>query len=172
MTDQELLSKIKMLSPKLCTAFATACASRVLQKYIDWSSSVNWGDKEHMSKALELAWRFVEGEAIPSSILSKEAEIAYSLVPDSEDFASGSSSGALDAGSAVVYALECAATGSPEHAAYAAEAAFVAFDIVRHNDPSSDPELPEKERNTQYRTLEKLLTWGERPISRQELIGT
>jgi len=166
------MSKIERLDPKLRAAFAAACASRVLHKYVDWSRRINWGDGERMSKALDLVWRFVEGEEIPSDILSAEAEIAYSLVPDSEDFPSASSSGALDAGSTVVYALKCAINGLPEHAANAAEASFVAFDIVCHNDPTSAPELPEKERIAQYKTLEKLLTWGERPISRQDVMGT
>jgi len=167
---QDLMSKIERLDPRLRAAFAAACASRVLQKYIDWSRKINWGDGKQMSKALDLVWRFVEGEEISSDVLSVEAEIAYSLVPDSEDFPSASSSGALDAGSTVVYALRCAINGLPEHAVNAAEASFVAFDIVCHNDPSSTPELPGKERTAQNKTLEKLLTWGERPISRQDLI--
>lgn len=167
--EQQLILKVQRLSPRLRTAFAAACASHSLHMYVDWSNKIKWGNAKRMKKALDLVWRFVEGESIAPGILSEEAEIVYSLVPDSEDFPSGSSSGALDAGSAVVYAIDCAAEGLTDHAINAAKASFVAFDIVCHNDSSSDPDILEKEWIWQNKILENLSRWEERPISRNAL---
>jgi uncharacterized protein YjaG (DUF416 family) len=168
----KVLSNIQKLTPRLRTAFAAACATRSLFMYLAWSKESGWGNSERMQKALELVWRYVEGELIDSYVLQSEAEAVYTLIPDTENLPSVSSSGALDAGLAVMYALQCAATDSnSDHAANAAEAAFVAFDIVRHNAGSTDTSLLDKEKDCQEKTIQILLGWGERPITRKDLSG-
>jgi uncharacterized protein YjaG (DUF416 family) len=105
------------------TAFAAACAERLLPNYAAFSREEGWGSVSVLREALTMVWRSLEGEPQSKERIDSLTEEVKRQIPDTEEFSSQHVSAALDAGAAVVHVLESLSNGAVEPALLAASLA-------------------------------------------------
>jgi uncharacterized protein YjaG (DUF416 family) len=116
----EYLRKLTRLSDHQRAAYAIACAERLLPLYGWFEAAESWGDKTVLERSVEVAWKWVKGQAETQQI-SDAIEACEEVTPDTEDFSSGLASRALDAASATAQALQTCLNPLPETALEAGE---------------------------------------------------
>jgi uncharacterized protein YjaG (DUF416 family) len=119
----KFLSKLTTLSGRQRAAYAIACAERLLPLYGWFEAVESWGDKTVLERGIEVAWKWVQGQAETRQI-TDAISACEEVTPDTEDFSSGLASRALDAASTTVQALETCLNPSPENALEAGEIAW------------------------------------------------
>jgi uncharacterized protein len=104
--EARLLQHLEGLHPQSGLAFALSCAERLYPNYLAFVRAHAWGDSEAVRQALDLAWRALG----PSPISAEERDTLLArceaAAPDTEEFASGHVSAALDAACAACLLLE------------------------------------------------------------------
>ena len=105
------------------TAFAAACAERLLPNYAAFVRKEGWGSVSLLRGALTAVWRALEGKPFSKERIESLIQEVKQQIPDTEDFTSTYVSPALDAGAAVVHTLESLADGGVEPALLAASLA-------------------------------------------------
>lgn len=126
--DEETLAAVLgELSPRHRAAFAAAVCERLLPNYVAFSRETGWGEPEVLRTVLDEVWAFVRGATLASRALREREAQVERATPDTEDFDTYLVSPALDAGAALLAALECVRTTD---ASKAAEAAGMARDTV------------------------------------------
>jgi uncharacterized protein len=134
------------LPPAHRTAFAAACAERLLPNYAAFAAETGWGDTRRLRAALDAVWRHL-GD--PGGVAASELRAHYAAVdeaiPDTEDFDTPLVSFALDAGVAVLSATAACYDPDPAHAASASEAATDTLDMFIQESLDLDASGPELE---------------------------
>ena len=182
--QEQLNNELGRLSPQLRIAFAANCAEQALPKYDDWSihEGADWGNPKRLRDALTLIWQFIEYGNIEPAQIDLEYRVIHALVPDSEIFPRASGNGAMDAGLALLEAIDCARTGgSIENAVSASYNGCLAAEVVP--DPSkfhkmtqaelavaagNDSEQALKEWHRQLEVVKKLSSWHSKAITREQ----
>ena len=184
-TNNEIAEYLGRLPARLRVVFALDCAVHALPRYNLWSEQEgrDWSQPVRLEKAVELVWSVIENNEIRTPELRSEVEQIYELVPDTEQFSDASGIGALDAGLALVEAINCAIFwGDINHALLASDAALVSAnstlgkgeyyqhlsqeELAREAKATTQEFLSEKER--QLNVLEKLLNWHSESITREQ----
>jgi uncharacterized protein YjaG (DUF416 family) len=120
----EIMDLLMTLSERHRTAYAIACAERLLPLYQWFQHLQSWGETGALERGIELAWRWVKGGEGLDAEISDAIRSCEVVTPDTEDFDSPLASRALDAASAVAQALETCISPLPETAADAGEIAW------------------------------------------------
>ena len=121
---EKVLERLASLSERQRVAYAAACAERLMPLYRWFQSIESWGDAEVLERGIELAWNWVKGERSGAAELAEAVHECDAVIPDVDDFHTPLASRALDAGSAVMQALQTCISPEPDIAAYAGESAW------------------------------------------------
>lgn len=133
---EELQQKLATLTIPQRLQFALDCADAVLPYYEKWSVQAGLGNPATMRAALE----YLRTESLPAeSRLQAYVATIEAMIPYTEDNATVSSSGALDAGLCVLGTLKCALSGEAKAAYQAGLAAITVYDIT---EPEGATRLP------------------------------
>jgi uncharacterized protein YjaG (DUF416 family) len=124
-----LTKELSGLPPRRRVAFAASCCERLLPNYAAFARDANWGSPSVLREALDQVWAVAGGDN-PNPERIRELRTATDRVmPDTESFSSDYTSSALDAGVAVLQALECCIDGDPATSAQAASSARDTVDM-------------------------------------------
>jgi len=132
--EAQLVEKIERLPHQARSAFAAACAERLLPSYSRFWKRTGRGDANTLAATLGRLWDDLSG--IPMSDAEVEAEIktCMELIPQEND---GpwvmEQAAAEDAASALAYALRCRKNGLANEAAWAARRAYEAVTFFCEN---------------------------------------
>jgi uncharacterized protein YjaG (DUF416 family) len=135
--ELQLRSQLAELSLSSRTAFATACAERLLGSYRKYSARTGRGDPGKLQQILDGLWEDLLGVPLSMSDIDVQIEICTRLMPREDDRPwIVEQAAAEDAAAALAYALRCRKTGSTSEAAWAARRAYEATDqfVVNHED--------------------------------------
>lgn len=142
--EQALVHDLANLTPARRTAFAAACAQRLLPLYQRFAEQSAAADAEQLVAIVEHVWATLDGQE-PHD-LAADQDQAEELVPDDEDddwiFESGY---AQNAAASAAYAVRSWLTSDPQEAAWAARQVYEAADYaaqhaVLDGDTSGDVE--------------------------------
>jgi uncharacterized protein YjaG (DUF416 family) len=130
------LAEIITLSGLQRSAYAIACAERLLPLYDWFEATESWGDGDVLRRGIDTAWSWVKCQVDAGQIASA-ISACEAVVPDTEEFSSGLASRGLDAASATVQALETCLNPLPETVLEAGEIAWeCAFGVEQsHESP-------------------------------------
>jgi uncharacterized protein YjaG (DUF416 family) len=96
------------LPSQLRTAFAAACAERLLPLYVRFHELRGWGDPDVVALAVERAWNLGDGMQLPRAEIESLADRCLAAAPDMDDFAGDEyASAGLNAAVAAHDALSC-----------------------------------------------------------------
>lgn len=128
--DEELLMlRLEPLDRSAKTAFAAACAQRLMPLYDRYARQV--GDsslQQRLAVIVSAAWAAASGRDVEASRLEADAE---SMVPDEDDEGwTASRAYAGNAAAAAAYALRAWLTDDPQEAVWAARQLFDAADLA------------------------------------------
>lgn len=128
--DEELLMlRLEPLDRSPKTAFAAACAQRLMPLYDRYARQV--GDsslQQRLAVIVSAAWAAASGRDVEASRLEADAE---SMVPDEDDEGwTASRAYAGNAAAAAAYALRAWLTDDPQEAVWAARQLFDAADLA------------------------------------------
>lgn len=134
----DFLGELTTLSGRQRSAYAIACAERLLPLYDWFEATESWGDGAVLRRSVEIAWGWIKCQVDAGQIASA-ISACEEVTPDTEEFSSGLASRALDAASATVQALETCLNPLPETALEAGEIAWeCAFGVEQsHTYPPS-----------------------------------
>jgi len=122
-----LLSLLQQLSKKERSAFAAACAHRLLPFYQAFSMRAGRGNPKELSDLLERLWDDLTEAPMSETELTARIQTCMILIPREDDgpwiFEQRLGD---DAATAVAYALRCRKNGLAQEAAWAAERAYEA----------------------------------------------
>jgi uncharacterized protein YjaG (DUF416 family) len=125
--EAELAKAIQHLSPQARSAFAAACAQRLLPCYSRFSKRTGRGDPTKLAAALGRLWDDLSGSPMSDAEIEAEIKTCMALIPQEDD---GpwvmEQAAAEDAASALAYALRCRENGLASEAAWAARRAYEA----------------------------------------------
>jgi len=123
-----LMLRLEPLDRTAKTAFAAACAQRLVPLSDRYALQVGDSRLERLGVIVSAAWEAASGRDVEASRLSEEAEL---MVPDEDD--EGWTAGRAYAGNAAAaaaYALRTWLTNDPQEAAWAARQLFDAADLA------------------------------------------
>ena len=125
----ELMGKLEQLPEDRRTAFAAACAERLLLAYARFSERTGRGNLDGLRTLLGRLWDDLAGSRFADEELDSVIEDCMGLIPPEDDEPWViEQAAAEDAASAVAYALRCRRSGSAQEAAWAARRAYEALD--------------------------------------------
>ena len=78
----DLERELDALPPAHRTAFAAACAERLLPNYGVFSEVEGWGDPARLARGLDSVWRYLEGHPLPAERLEGLLRDEDRLAPD------------------------------------------------------------------------------------------
>lgn len=145
--EKELLGNLSRISLRARTAFAIACATRLLPGYLDFCRDTGLGDPVWMSEITDRVWRDLKGNEINATELHEAIVYCEQLVPgEGQDFGTPLQERADDAAAAVAYALRCRQDGSEKSAAWASRRAIETLDRTLTEGKFGEYELDDEER--------------------------
>src|SRR5262249_35383805 len=109
--------------------FAASCCERLFPNYLAFYEAEGWGDPKILRSALDEVWSHALGKHLSIQRIPTLIQQTDRVIPDTEDFRCPFTSAALDAGTAIIVALQCAANGSADSSAEAAEYAVDTIDM-------------------------------------------
>jgi uncharacterized protein YjaG (DUF416 family) len=133
--EAQLLSKIEHLSRHDRTAFAGACAERMLRAYSKFSDRTGWGNPAKLREILTRLWSDLAGDAMSETEADAQIHETVELIPGENDRPLVlEQAAAEDAVSAVAYALRSRQSGLSQEAVWAARRAYEALDhfVINH----------------------------------------
>ena len=142
--EKLLLARLTKLDSAKRTVFAAACAERLFPSLEAYS--LNHGSRDHtkVRAALDAAWMAPISEGLyTKETLERYAATCRSLIPNEDDYRRGSADAFADnAATSAYYALECASTGNPQAALWAATGACesVHYLVQNRDKPPFDKE--------------------------------
>ena len=146
--DNSLRKRLARLSPSARLAFAAACGERLLPNYRAFVKSASWGDPALLREALDYVWSSINAGTVDRNRVQELLSGCERAVPDSESFSSDWTSAAIDAGTAVIEALEALLDGSMEHivntAIFCRDTVDMFIQIRDRLDFNSDPNFESK----------------------------
>ena len=142
--DEEL----PRLSRRQRTAFATACAERVLPVFERYRP-----DDDYCRRALTMAWRFVENEALDAEEVDELSDEGEELVDQLH--AQDETGATLRAANAAIFAL---GSVRQKESTLAAEAATEASSAAFHDDIDHADDYAQEEAEWQMRALDLAIT--------------
>lgn len=119
----QLLQKIEGLPRQLRTAFAAACAERMLAEYARYSEQAQIGKPDVLKSILTRLWQDIGCDEMSQTEIELAKETCDKLVPARPHPSVPGPIIVEDAPAAVLYALECHQSGMAQQAAWAAECA-------------------------------------------------
>lgn len=139
MPSSPILPRLDTLKQQLATLaerqrfqFALDCAESVIGYYERWSAQQGEGDAAVLREALDYLTNHHE---VDPARIQHYLDAVGSQIPHAEENDTVSSSGALDAGLALLKALDCALSGSVEDAYGAGLATITVYDITKDDRP-------------------------------------
>jgi uncharacterized protein YjaG (DUF416 family) len=127
--EPELIEMLDRLSKHRRATFAALCAERLLPAYVAFCEQSGRGNSEEIRSALERLWRDLEGEQMTATEIQASIDVCTALVPDEDERPWVSLQPyAMDAVSAVTYAVRARQTGDSQEAAWAARCAYESLD--------------------------------------------
>ena len=133
--EAQLLSKIEHLSRHDRTAFAGACAERMLRAYFKFSDRTGRGNPHKLREILTRLWSDLAGNAMSEAEAEAQIRETNDLIPCADDLPwVPEQPAAEDAAEAVAYALRSRQSGSSQEAVWAAYCAYEALDdfVINH----------------------------------------
>jgi len=113
----------------LRTAFAAACAERLLPAYEEYCRQTGRGDPTVLAGILDRVWAALLGAEMSAEQIRGEIDRCMPLIPEEDDEPwVDEQAYADDAASAVAYTLRALETGKTQEAAWAARRAYEAVD--------------------------------------------
>lgn len=141
--ETKLIADLAGLGEPARTAFAAACAERLLLLYARFHTETGQGDPKKVSQALERLWADLAGDPMSADELSAEIEALMALVPsDEDDNWTDLSPYAQNAVTAATYALESRRAEQPQLPAWSARQAYEAIDYFVTNSENVDFNSP------------------------------
>lgn len=133
--ESALRRDAELLSIRDRSAFAAACAQRLLPSYVKFSKQTARGNPEKLAASLGLLWDDLLGrKEMSDSDLQKEISSSLGLIPEDEKKTwVVEQAAADDAASAVAYALRTRLRGNGQDAAWAARRAYDAVTYYCQN---------------------------------------
>lgn len=121
--EADLAEQLSKLPTTVRTAFAAACAQRMVHAYSAFA------DPEALNQILTSLWNDLNnGHPMSDSQLDAQIEAAMALIPQDEDEWIPGQGAAEDAAASLTYALQCRRNGSVQAAVWAARRAYDALD--------------------------------------------
>ncbi len=115
--EKELVGKLASMRPAHRLAFAASCCERLLPNFEAFHVMEGFGDPAQLRSALDTIWDCVLGKTLSSEEVEKQKVICEKNLPDPDNYSSVFTSAAINACSAVIDALDCYLTESPQSAA-------------------------------------------------------
>lgn len=129
-SEQELVRRLERLPDALRTAFAAACAERMLPAYARFLHGGHPGDAARLEAILRDLWLDLEGNRTPAIEQQEDINTCMKVLSErdeqSEQYLDRSL--AEDAVAALTYALRSRNSGDPQEAAWAARRAYESVD--------------------------------------------
>jgi uncharacterized protein YjaG (DUF416 family) len=135
--EQKTVRALSLLPAKLRSAFAAACAERLLPAYLAFSKQTGRGHPEWISSIADRLWQDLEGDEMSPEQVQEAARYCEQLVPgENQEPWSSVQAYADDAAAAMAYALRCRQNGDEQEAAWASRRAYEALDhfVISLND--------------------------------------
>jgi uncharacterized protein len=127
--EPDVKGGLEQLGAEHRVVFAAACCERLLPAYEAFSEADDWGDPRALRDALEAVWETFPASLLPDGEARRLLALTEEQVPHLDDpFESIFTASAQNAAIAVMRCLECAASGSVEHAQQVSELAIDAFE--------------------------------------------
>ena len=125
----KLLNDLAGLPTPLQTAFAAACAQRLLVNYVAYAEDgARNADPAAVSNALETLWGMIENNRFDDALLAKQYDVCVSLLPDyKREYIQGQEE-AEDAVLSIAYAIRMRVDADADFAVSAAEKAYDSLD--------------------------------------------
>jgi uncharacterized protein YjaG (DUF416 family) len=145
--EESMIRTLGNLPPRLRTAFALFCATRLLPAYRNFYARTRRGDPSALRLLAERLWLDLLSEHLSSDELTAAIDEGMALVPSEEDdgWDQASQPYAEDAAAALVYALRSRLTGDAVEAVRSARRAYESFDHLVQAQAGIDPITPEDE---------------------------
>lgn len=125
----DLIAKLGTLTAPLRTAFAAACAERLLVGYATYHLETGAGDPTLLTGALSSLWNHLEGAELTAEESARLIDECMSIIPEDGKWPWSPSWGAAeDAIAAVVYALKAKDEEGCQSAAWAAQCIYDSLD--------------------------------------------
>jgi hypothetical protein len=142
--EDALVARLALLARTHKTAFAAACAQRLLPLFERYVSATGAGSFDALSETVASTWRVVSGADLD---LTSAQAVAEGMVP-ADDRASVFEMGyGQNAAAAAAYAIRTWLQDSPQEAAWAARQVYEAADYAAQGElPGFDPNAPRAER--------------------------
>ena len=165
-----LVRALEQLDVPRRSAFAAACAQRLLPAYGSRFRGTHFGDPDALSELLGQLWSDLEGDRLRPEDLDELIARCMTLIPT--DASNDGEAAAQDAVTAVAYALRCRKSGSAAEAGWAARSGYDALDTfiierekIEHIDRNVESRilshpLVQAELSRQLRDLRDLATEG------------
>jgi uncharacterized protein YjaG (DUF416 family) len=127
--ETELAQKVGELSTSFRTAFAAACAERLLPAYVAFWRRTHRGDPATLSGILGRLWLDLEGSRTSADQEQADIDLCMNLIPheDSGPWVAEQAY-AEDAAAALAYALRARKSGLTQEAVWAAGRVYEAID--------------------------------------------
>ncbi|MBM7518652.1 DUF416 family protein [Nocardioides nitrophenolicus] len=138
--ERDLIGRLTGLDRRSKTAFAAACAQRLLQMFERYSSSVATPEVgPRLARIVDAAWAVASGEVARTDLLSLQAE-AEDMVPSDEDSWTRELGYGQNAAAAAAYAIRTWLTNDPQEAGWAARQVYEIADYAMlQANPDLDP---------------------------------
>lgn len=138
--EAHLMVALSKLPPLARTAFAAACAERMLPVYRWFHQRTGRGDPVALRRALADVWTSLDSDSAES--LEAQRAVAEGLVPEEDDMWVDECAYAENAAASVSYAISARLTGSTKEAVAAAFQVYEALDYRVTNRDDVDLNLP------------------------------
>lgn len=165
-----LLNQLRQLHETERSAFAAACAQRLLPFYLAFSKRTGRGDPKELSNLLALLWDDLAGILMSETELDAAIQACMKLIPREDDGPWVYEQRlADDSASALAYALRCRKNGQAQEAGWAAERAYEAVmyfcdDVRRQVSPARKARLLNRAQD-----LAEIRHRTEEPVVQSEL---
>ena len=151
--EADLAAQLSKLPNTFRTAFAAACAQRMVQVYSAYASRSNKGDAEALTQILASLWNDLNGHPLSDSELDAQIETSMALIPEEDDEWIPEQGAAEDAAAALTYALRCRRSGLVQEAVWAARRSYDALDEHITNREDIDVNSPKGEERIRKHAL-------------------
>lgn len=143
--EKSMIDRLRAMEARGRSAFAAACAQRLLPSYRAFSGQSGAGNPSMLTESLSMLWDRLRGGAIEKDDLIARIEVCEQIVPEEDEQWSELTAYAQNAAAAVAYALRCEANGEPQEAAWAARQAYEAVDFYVVHKNGVDVNAPDAE---------------------------
>lgn len=125
--EDMMMVRLRGMNARSRTAFAAACAERLLPAYRIFAVRKEHGASAVLEEALAMLWKTLSGTALEGIEYAAEAEKCEALVPGEDE--EQETAYAQNAVAAVAYALRTFVTGDAQEAIWAARQGYEAADL-------------------------------------------